>query len=223
MKRMIILTLLICISLQSAVCQKNVRGKSESQVNYTNEAIKAAYEGTWKYENKSTGEIFIVELKYLPQVIEQMITTEPTKVLPNIVGEYSYVHGGKSINYLDKMVDINKMTSYGEIVIKAASIMGSPLQNCDFMFWDRLYDKYTNNLKITPDVMSGANTHLRWQLGDRVPYPEAYIIYPDDPDNKVPAYFDERSEKEKAADAAREAAKPKGFSVPTDVILTKVK
>jgi len=223
MKKIIVLILLICISLQSAVCQQTVRSKSASQVTYTNEDIKAAYEGTWKYENKSTGEIFVVELKYLPLVIEQGITTEPTKVLPNIVGEYSYIRGSKSISYLNKMADINNMTSYEWTVTKATSIDGSPSPKSDFMFWDRLYDKYTNNLKITPDIMSGANTHLRWQLGDRVPYPEAYITYPDDPDRKDPAYFDERSDEEKAADAARDAAKPKGFSVPTDVILTKVK
>jgi hypothetical protein len=223
MKKIIVFTLLICISLQSAVCQKTVRSKSASQVTYTNEEIKAAYEGTWKYENKSTGEIFVVELKYLPLVIEQRITTDPTEILPNIVGEYSYVCSSKSVNYLSKMTNIKDMTSYRQLVAIPLSIDGSPSPKSDFRFWDRLYDKYTNNLKITPDVMSGANTHLRWQLGDRVPYPELYMSYPDDPDRKDPAYFDERSDEEKAADAARDAAKPKGFSVPTDVILTKVK
>jgi hypothetical protein len=176
MKKIIVFTLLICISLQSAVCQKTVRSKSASQVTYTNEEIKAAYEGTWKYENKSTGEIFVVELKYLPLVIEQRITTDPTEILPNIVGEYSYVCSSKSVNYLSKMTNIKDMTSYRQLVAIPLSIDGSPSPKSDFRFWDRLYDKYTNNLKITPDVMSGANTHLRWQLGDRVPYPELYLV-----------------------------------------------
>ena len=221
MKKIIILTLLICISLQSALCQQTVRSKSASQVTYTNEDIKAAYEGTWKYENKSTGEIFVVELKYLPYIVEDKINATGTKAYVKIVGECSYTKNDKSMDYLNKMTNIRSATSYDQVMIIATSINGSPYS--DFGFWDRLYDKYTNNLKITPDVMSGANTHLRWQLGDKVPYPELYMTYPDDPDRRDPAYFDERSDEEKAADAARDAAKPKGFSVPTDVILTKVK
>ena len=37
-------------------------------------------------------------------------------------------------------------------------------------------------------AMSGANTHLRWQPGDKVHYPEIYMSYPDNPDRY---HFDE--------------------------------
>ena len=92
-------------------------------------------------------------MKYLPLVIEQRITTDPTEILPNIVGEYSYVCSSKSVNYLSKMTDVKDMTSYRQLVAIPLSIDGSPSPKSDFRFWDRLYDKYTNNLKITPDVM----------------------------------------------------------------------
>ncbi len=59
---------------------------------YTSEQIRAAYEGTWKYENSNTKELFIMRLKYLP-----LTDDWEGGFIENFYGFFSYSKNGKVV------------------------------------------------------------------------------------------------------------------------------
>ncbi len=133
---------------------------------YTSEQIRAAYEGTWKYENKKTQEEFVLKLFYKPSLM-----FDDKNPLPCFIGYYSYSKNGKvvddNLNLESEYSAFATMDEIGEQDFTMIPIHGSVGWEkgfAAFYLYDKLLGKIQPFFTVSVKTMNASNTHLYWDM-----------------------------------------------------------
>ena len=138
------------------------------------DSVAAAYQGTWKYENKEEGIEFIVKLKCASFI--NMLFLERDQI--EISGAYKITRNGEVIEDNLSCLDCLKnatvcLSGFNEILFYKAPILGGTTfhRNLpsvpDFRFRDRTTKKESKLFYIRTDSMNSSNNRLYWDFSDR--------------------------------------------------------
>ena len=137
-----------------------------AQKKYTSEQIRAAYEGTWKYENTKTQEVFILTLLYKPTSLYN--SDEPA---PYFIGFFSYSKNGKVIeDNLDRAKDFSAfklkedIDSEARLTIPISGAVAWHNGQSLFKFRDGKLGKIIHKISITAQVFTKNNKTLLWTM-----------------------------------------------------------
>ena len=185
MKKIIVLLSIILL------CGLNV--KAQNSISFT-DSLKI-YEGTWKYENTQTKEIFIIKLT-------QFTDHSQSNVRYGYLGTYSYYkNSSEVVNSHGIKIPLNYLTAYYSIPWEMISKIPIQLfchdyaEKLDLGFDDLTYKKYE---------AGGYVQLLSTKAGD-----EKLLWYPQNGEGVI-------------LDIIGEPERPDGFSVPVNVVMTKV-
>ena len=140
------------------------------------DSVAAAYQGTWKYENKEDGIEFIVKLKCASYIHMLLIHRRSDQI--TIAGAYKITRNGEviedNLSYLDCLKNtIVCLSDFNEILFYKAPILGGTTfpRNLpsvpDFRFCDRTTKKESKLFYIRTDSMNSSNNRLYWDFSDR--------------------------------------------------------
>ena len=138
------------------------------------DSVAAAYQGTWKYENKEEGIEFIVKLRCASFI--NMFFLERDQIA--ISGAYKITRNGEVIEDNLSCLDCLKnetvlLTGLNHLLFDGAPILGDAAfpQNLpfvpDFIFRDRTTKKESKLFYIRTDSMNSSNNRLYWDFSDR--------------------------------------------------------
>ena len=138
------------------------------------DSVAAAYQGTWKYENKEDGIEFIVKLKCASFI--NMLFLERDQI--TISGAYKITRNGEVIEDNLSCLDCLKnetvlLTGLNHMLFYKAPIRGGTTfpRNLpfvpDFIFRDRTTKKESKLFYIRTDSMNSSNNRLYWDFSDR--------------------------------------------------------
>ena len=174
-----------------------------AQKKYTVEQLRAAYEGTWKYENASTKECFILKLTYKPYIAPN------GNLICKLYGFYSYsVNGKELVNNLSDTTKIARYVYSNEFdihttwLIPISSVIHKTGGEGAFSFMDKLLDcKPFDFFVVKAAKIDKTNNVLYWDMNKKDP--TAKTIWPE---------FEPTA-----------AEYPEGCSIPMKMTLTRVK
>ena len=184
MKRIIVVLGIMLLCGLSARAQNSLSYKDSLDI----------YEGTWKYENANTKEIFIIKLK-------EFTDHKDNDVNYNFFGTYSYSKGGVEItNTHNVSLPLKYLNNYTDIPLNELSNVPIWIdcwcaKKSGLYFMDKKYNKNEGG---------GYVQLLSTKAGD-----EKLLWYPQNGEG-VRAYV------------TGEPEEPEGFSVPVNVVMTKV-
>ena len=133
---------------------------------YSYEQIRAAYEGTWRYENAKTQEVFVLKLLYKP-----LYEFNKENPLPYFIGFFSYSKMGISVyDYLKYEVEYSSFATMDEIMALSSDMI--PITGgCNrdmgvsaFLFYDVLLRKGHPAFPISVERMDDKNDFLYWDM-----------------------------------------------------------
>jgi hypothetical protein len=184
MKKIIVLLSMMLLCGLSANAQSSLSYKDSASV----------YEGTWRYENPTTHEVFTIQLK---RVIG---SNGPSRIM--IYGSYCYTKNSNVIlDALDKMKGkcYNQLEweqlGWRERMSFPVQMYGGYAKNLNLDFSDLTYKKFEGG---------GYVQLLSTKAGD-----EKLLWYPQNSEGVI-------------LDIVGEPEEPDGFSVPVNVVMTKV-
>ena len=184
MKRIIVVLGIMLLCGLSARAQNSLSYKDSLDI----------YEGTWKYENANTKEIFIIKLK-------EFTDHKDNDVNYNFFGTYSYSKGGVEItNTHNVSLPLKYLNNYTDIPLNELSNVPIWIdcwcaKKSGLYFMDKKYNKNEGGGYVQLLSTKAGDEKLLWypQNGEGV---RTYIV--------------------------GEPEEPDGFSVPVNVVMTKV-
>jgi len=180
------------IVLLCAILLCGLSANAQTSMSFT-DSLKM-YEGTWKYENTQNAEIFIIKLAMYSSL-------KYGETCYDYLGTYSYRKNGKEVFNVLNTTFPAAQTSYLDITLKEASLFPIWLgcnkyaNALNLYFRDHVYKKYEDG---------GYVQLLSTKAGD-----EKLLWYPQNGEG-VRVYV------------TGEPEEPEGFSVPVNVVMTKV-
>lgn len=178
------------------------------------DSVIAAYQGTWKYEDKESGIEFIVKIKCDSyEVMPLYIKHDQIHISGAYLLKKNGVLESNNFGVLDKIKEFSVVTDFNENLFYSAPLFGAlsliknvPDVGC-FIFEDQTTEKQCKYFYIRTDTMDSSNNHLYWDFSDRNLHPLL--------NEKSFLMTREEIERNKKIDAA-------GFSVPEKCILTRI-